>query len=43
MRTISNLVVFTMAVYVMLDIYVTAPSGLSTNTPVHARYMVASR
>lgn len=43
MRTISNLIVFTMAVYVMLDIYVTAPSGLTANTPAQAHYMVASR
>lgn len=43
MRAISNLIIFAMAVYVMLDVCVTAPSGLASNAPVRTEYMVASR
>lgn len=43
MRTISNLILFTMAVCVMLDVYVTAPSGLVATRPTQVQYMVASR
>lgn len=42
MRTISNLIVFTMAVYVMLDIYVTAPTIIASSA-APAQYMLASR
>lgn len=43
MRGITNLIMFAMAVYVMLDVYTTAPSGLASNAPVQAQYMLASR
>lgn len=43
MRAISNLILFTMAVCVILDVYVTAPSGLAAAQPTQVQYMVASR
>lgn len=43
MRAISNLIIFTMAVCVMLDVSATTPSSLASNTPVGAEYMLASR
>lgn len=43
MRTISNIIIFTMAVYAALDVFVTTPSDLAANAAVRAEYMVASR
>lgn len=43
MRAITNLIMFAMAVYVMLDVCVTAPSGLASNSPMHTEYLLASR
>jgi len=43
MRTISNIIIFTMAVYAGLNVFVTAPNDLATNTTAHVEYQVASR